>query len=32
MLLDNYAYLITDKSTNISVIIDPGDPEPVQVQ
>ncbi|XP_041366148.1 probable hydrolase PNKD [Gigantopelta aegis] len=31
MLLDNYAYLITDKSTNTSVIIDPGDPEPVQL-
>lgn len=32
MLLDNYAYLITDRASNLSVVVDPGDPEPVQVQ
>ncbi|XP_071112038.1 probable hydrolase PNKD [Haliotis cracherodii] len=30
MLLDNYAYLITDRASNLSVVVDPGDPEPVQ--
>ncbi|KAK7109975.1 probable hydrolase PNKD [Littorina saxatilis] len=31
MLLDNYAYLVTDRRTNTSVVIDPGHAEPVQV-
>ncbi|KAK6166056.1 hypothetical protein SNE40_022837 [Patella caerulea] len=29
MLLDNYAYLIQDKQTNHSVLVDPGDPDKV---
>ena len=31
MLLDNYAYLVTDRRTDTSVVIDPGHAEPVQV-
>ncbi|KAK3108599.1 hypothetical protein FSP39_011695 [Pinctada imbricata] len=29
ILLDNYSYLITDKKNACSVVVDPGDPEPV---
>ncbi|KAK7479244.1 hypothetical protein BaRGS_00029492, partial [Batillaria attramentaria] len=31
MLLDNYAYVITDRRNNKTVVIDPGHAEPVQV-
>lgn len=31
MMLDNYAYLVTDRCSNKSVVIDPGHSEPVQV-
>ncbi|KAL8573263.1 hypothetical protein ACOMHN_006674 [Nucella lapillus] len=31
MLLDNYAYLVTDRRSNKSVVVDPGHAEPVQI-
>ena len=31
MVLDNYAFVVMDKSTNTGVVIDPGDAEPIQV-
>ena len=29
--LDNYSYIILDTESNTCVVVDPGDPEPVQV-
>ena len=30
--LDNYCYLISDLKSNVSVLVDPADPEPIQVR
>ncbi|XP_025094747.1 probable hydrolase PNKD [Pomacea canaliculata] len=32
MMMDNYAYLVTDTTSNTSVVVDPGHAEPVQLQ
>ena len=32
MLMDNYSYLVTDTKHGSSIVVDPGDPEPVLVK
>lgn len=31
MLFDNYSYLVVDTATSVAVVVDPADPEKVQV-
>lgn len=31
MLYDNYSYLVVDTATSVAVVVDPADPEKVQV-